>query len=424
VLRVTGAVLTGSSIGRVPPGAGTPPLVRDTLARLAALRLDTDGTEPRNLALDLYRNPAHRRTSHTLHGLRLLGVPFAKHAAGPDFVAGTGLSRLQERWSYLWTPASEGQLAELSLLGSTLPEAVAAKFDRLLADAGADGRTPGSPQACALLVQGAVAGLHDQIAPALALLRRALAAEPSFTAAVTAAGSLAMLNEGREPLEARRLTGLPDLLAAAYSRALFLLAELQGDEEEPGAVATALSRLRELLASPAGADLDPEPFWVRVEELQRGHDRPMVRGAAAGLASTAGRLPLADLTSAVAGHLGSSIPAADAVAFLQGLLSTARETVWQGAGLVEELDQRLAGWAEATFLRTLPDLRLAFSVLTPRETDRVAEIVADLHGGARPDVGVRHDIDEQTVTANLALSQLVAEALNRDGLGTWIGAAQ
>jgi hypothetical protein len=422
VRGVTNAVLTGRRVGRVPPGAGTPPLVRDTLARLAALRLDTDAVGPRNVALDLYRNPAHRHTSRTLHGLRLLGVPFAEHVAGPDFVRGTGLSRLQERWTYLWTPASEGHLAEVSLFGSTLPEAVAARFAQLLATASTDDRVPSSPEACSLLAQGAVVGLHDQIDPAIALLRDALAAEPSFVAAVTTMGSLALLEEGREPLEARRLTGLVDLLATAYSRALFLCAELQGDEEPPAAVAIALARLRELLASPAGTSLDPEPFWARVEELRRGHDRPLVRGAAAGLASTASRLSLEDLTRDVAGHLGSSIPAQDAVAFIQGLFATAREAVWQATGLVEELDRRLTGWAEPTFLRALPNLRLAFADLTPRETDRVAEIVAALHGGIRPDVGVRHDVDEQTVAANLALSQMVAEALERDGLGAWIGA--
>jgi Family of unknown function (DUF5682) len=421
VRGVTNAVLTGRRVGRVPPGAGTPPLVRDTLARLAALRLDTDAVEPRNVALDLYRNPAHRLTSRTLHGLRLLGVPFAEHVAGPDFVRGTGLSRLQERWTYLWTPASEGHLAEVSLFGSSLPEAIEARFAQLLATASTDDRVPSSTEACSLLAQGAVVGLQDQIDPAIALLSDALAAEPSFVAAVTTTGSLALLEEGREPLEARRLTGLVDLLATAYSRALFLCAELQGDEELPADVATALARLRELLASPAGTSLDPEPFWARVEQLRRGHDRPLVRGAAAGLASTAGRLSLDALTRDVAGHLGSSIPAQDAAAFIQGLFATAREAVWQASGLVEELDRRLTGWAEPTFLRALPDLRLAFADLTPRETDRVAEIVAAVHGGVRPDVGVSHDVDEQTMAANLALSQMVAEVLERDGLGAWIG---
>src|SRR5262249_3397926 len=157
----------------------------------------------------------------------------------------------------------------------------------------------------------------------------ALAAEASFVAAVTACGLLALLAEGREPLEAHQLSGLGELLATAYARSLFLCAELQADEEPPAEVASALARLRELLASLAGVELDPEPFRARVEDLRRGHERPLVRGAAAGLASTAGRLSLEDLTRDVAGHLASSIPAEEAVAFVQGLFATARETVWQ-----------------------------------------------------------------------------------------------
>jgi len=86
------------------------------------------------------------------------------------------------------------------------------------------------------------------------------------------------------------------------------------------------------------------------------------------------------------------------------------------------MHSQAAGWDESTFLRALPDLRLAFADLTPRETDRVAESVAALHGGVWPDVGVRHDVDEQTVAANLALSQMGADVLERDGLGAWIGA--
>jgi hypothetical protein len=180
VRSVTRQVLTGRRIGRVPPGAGTPPLVRDTLVRLAALRLDTNSVEPRNISLDLYRNPAHRRTSRTLQGLRMLGVPFADHVAGPDFVRGVGLSRLQERWTYLWTPATEGHLAEISLLGSTLPEAAEARFTQLLAAAAADGRVPSSPEACSLLAQGAVVGLHEQLTPAVGQVSECCAGRRAF----------------------------------------------------------------------------------------------------------------------------------------------------------------------------------------------------------------------------------------------------
>jgi hypothetical protein len=419
VRHTTSLVLTGDRVGVVPPGAGTPALVRDTLERLRLLRLDTDATEPKNLTLDLYRNPAHRRTSRALHGLRLLGVPFADHVAGPDFVRGSGLARLQERWSYLWSPVTEGVLAERSLLGSTLPEAVQSRFGKLLEEATGEGRVPGSVEAASLLAQGAVVGLHDRLDPVVAIVREALAAETSFVSAVAATGSLALLEEGREPLEATRLTSLPELVAAGYARCLYLAADLHGDEQPADDVATSLSRLRELLASPSGAALDAEPYWERIEHLRRHHDKTLVRGAASGLASTAGRLSLEDLARDIAGHLASSMPPAEAAGFVRGLFATARETVWQASGLVEQLDGRLTGWDQSTFLTALPDLRLAFADLTPRETDRVAELVAALHGGRRPDVAVRRDIDEHTIAVHAAASQLVVEALERDGLAGW-----
>lgn len=420
VARATRHVLTGDRVGRVPPGAGTPPLVRDTLARLAEQRLETDGTEPRTVALDLYRNAAHRRTSRLLHGLLLLGVPFAQRDAGPDFVRGTGLARLQERWTYLWSPPTEGRLAEVSLLGSTLAEAVEARFAALVAESTTDGAAPSSGAAVALLAHAAVVGLHDRAAPVVGLVRDALAAEASFADAAHATGALALLADGREAVESARLAGLPALVAHAYARCLYLGAELQGDEEEPERVAGALAGLRELLASPAGAELGADPFWDLVTRLHERHDAPLVRGAAAGLATAAGRLPAAELERAVTGYLSGTVAADAAVAFVRGLLSTARETVWQGSGVVGALDARLVDWDQRMFLAMLPELRLAFAGLTPRETDRVAHAVAELHGGERPDVAVRHDVDARTVQAFAELSRELGDVLVRDGLGAWV----
>lgn len=425
VRRVTTQVLTGDRIGRVPPGAGTPPLVRDTVQRLRDHKIAVDGHEASTVSLDLYRSPAHRRTSRVLHGLRLLGVPFAQHVGGPDFVGGTGLARVREQWECLWSPASEGALVEASHLGSTLPEAVATAYGRRLAAATDDGRVPSSVEAASLLAHAAVLGLHPRARAVVRLVRDALAAEPAFPDAVAATGGLALLVEGREPLEAGRLSDLPDLVAAGYARSLYLARGLRGEECPPPEAATGLSRLRELLASPAGARLDAEPFWEVVDELRRRHEVAFVRGAAGGLASSAGRLSDDDLARDVAGHLAGTSTAVDAVGFLSGLLATAREAVWQQAGVVPALDDRLAAWDDATFLAHLPELRLAFASLTPRETDRVAALVArhrGLDGGQGLGPLLQRGLADDQVTAHLHAAAAVADLLRADGLGEWLGA--
>ncbi|KAB2808934.1 hypothetical protein F9L07_17840 [Pimelobacter simplex] len=420
IVHTTAArVLTGHRVGAVPPGAGMPPLVADTLARLRGQRLRVDDDERQLAALDLYRRAGHRATSRLLHGLALLGVPFAVRVAGPDFLAGTGLGRLQERWDYQWTPATEGVLAETSVLGSTLPEAVAARFDDLLTaqEEAAEGRS--AEAAVRLLAQACLLGLHGRTGRVTGLVREGIGTDASFEAVADAVGILALLAEAREPLEARHLDELPELVRLAYARAIYLGRELRDGEAEPRAVARALARLRELLVSDVGADLDSDLYWAMVERLRTDHDGALVRGAAAGLLHVAGRLDAADLGGAVTGHLDGTVGASEAVAFVTGLMLTAREAAWQGSALLDGLDERLRAWDDATFVRHLPDLRLAFASLTPLETDRVAAAVAGRHGLGTLATPARRDVDADDVQALLAVAGEVAVLLERDGLSAW-----
>ena len=71
------------------------------------------------------------------------------------------------------------------------------------------------------------------------------------------------------------------------------------------------------------------------------------------------------------------------MAFLRGLLQTAREAAWQQPALLGVLDKLLREWDEEAFVASLPELRLAFAEMTPKETDRIAA------GGGRPFTALR-----------------------------------
>lgn len=413
--------LTGDAIGGVPPGAGTPPLVGDVLARLRRQRLRVDEAERKAVGLDIYRRPAHRVTSRLLHGLALLGVPFAARTAGPDFVTGTGLGRLRERWEYLWTPATEGALVEASVLGSTLAAAVNAKFELLLAAQAESTSRQGASGAVALVTHACLLGLHHHVTRTLDLVRARIGVDASFPGVVAAATAIGVLWEAREPLEARQVDELPALLRTAYERAIYLGSGLRGSEADPADAAQALVQLRELLVGDAGSRLDEELYWRMCDGLLAGHEDPLVRGAATGLVYSAGRIDSAGLARAVGGHLSGTARPRDAVGFLRGLLMTAREVAWQERELLARIDARLSQWDAPTFIAHLPELRLAFAGMTPVETDRIARAVAGLRGG--DDIGpmYRRDVDERSVRRNLEVSQAVAALLARDGLAEWGG---
>lgn len=422
-LRISAACrrsLTGDAIGTLPPGTGTPPLVQDVFDRLHRQRLKVDSPARQTTSLDIYRSPAHRETSRVLHGLSLLGVPFALKVAGPDFVRGSGLGRLHERWEYKWSPLTEGALVEASVFGSTLPAAVLAKFSGVVADHRESSQRSDALVAVSLLSQACVLGLQTQVPATLDLVEATIAEDASFTNVATATARLALLWEAREPLEARLVDELPALLRTAYGRVIYLGRELQGGRAgESMEIVKALVTLRELLAAQTGAQLDGELYWQLIARIHGEYDVPVVRGAATGLLYSAGRLDSAELAGQVAGHLAGGVAPADAVGFLTGLLATAREAAWQESELLAGLDRRLAGWDAETFVAHLPELRLAFADLTPRETDQVASAVAKLHG--RDDLGslTERTVCAQEVQRNLEAAAEVAALLDRDGLAAW-----
>ena len=419
-------ILTGVVTGSVPPGAPKPPLLKDFEYRARRQRLRIDDAEPRRAQLDIYRRTEHRVTSRLFHGLTLLGVPFGIRTAGPDFVAGVGLDRLQEHWEYSFTAATEAALVEAAVYGVTVPLAVADRFraqrDSLVAGAQArDARA-----AASLLARGCVLGLHDHLPRVLNTLRAAIAQDPAFDSVALATGSIGLLWESREPLEARDIDELPAVLQAAYERAIYLGGALRGTPAEGEAqggsgnsTLQALARLRELLVSQAGAALDAALFWQMVRGLAGAHDDPLIRGAAVGLLYSAGVVDAQALTQALQGQFVGAREPGKAVAFLRGLLHTARDAAWQQPLLLHALNELLAQWNEPVFVAVLPELRLAFAAMTPKETDRIAESVAGLHGEKNLGSLVNYDVGEQQLTANLALSRTLLDVLGADGLADW-----
>ncbi|MBM7129946.1 DUF5682 family protein [Dyella mobilis] len=422
VLAIARQAFTGASIGTVPPGAGTPPLVKDVMWRLRKQKLKIDNIERQKTTLDIYRNPAHRMTSRLLHGLTFLGIPFAQRIAGPDFIHGQGLNRLQEKWDYCHTAATEGALVEASVHGATLPLAVAHLFEKKLDAFRAGGALATARAGAALLTQAFVLGLHDHLPAALATLRTSIGHDAEFESVTAAAAAVSLLAQAREPLEALDAGELGVLLNTAYERATFLGEDLSVPADDPAKVVRALMRWREILVSAAGAQLDASLYWAMLERIQSTHPVPIMQGAATGLRYSAGYLGADALQSGIVGHLRGHAKPQDAAAFMRGLLQTAREVAWQQPELLDALDELLAQWDDDAFTAVLPELRLAFAEMTPRETDRIARVVAQRHGEDQLGTLVIREHSAADVQYHLELSKVLNGILHEDHLAEWGGA--
>ncbi|HNB73692.1 MAG TPA: DUF5682 family protein, partial [Acidobacteriota bacterium] len=424
LLETVQKLLTGDQIGDLPPTVGVPPLVEDFRCEATSLRLKIGDSTPKSINLDVYRKKTHRRASRFFHRLKFLQVFFARLTAGPDFARGTGLERLQEQWEYQWTPLVETKLVEQSLFGTTVEEAALNLLVKTISDLETEGKSRSAIQAVRLLVAACQMGLHRSVSRLLALISENIHQDPDFSSLVEALEQLLLLWQSREPLEAHHLTVLPEFSQAAFHKACFLIPELAGCPAEMATnVVESLASLREMISSTPDQILDETLFYSALEPIPLKPDgNPLVCGGVVGILFSAGKISESAVLHFVRGFLeGASASTSDQIGFLQGLLKTCREAAWNLSGLLALLDEYLTAWSEDDFLRILPELRLSFADLTPRETDRVAEMVAHLHGQPQLNLPDTRTLSEEALRFGLHLNQLILESLHHDGLAEKFG---
>ncbi len=412
-------LLAGDRVGNVPAEAGQPPIVHDFRNTALRLKLKLDKLDETQSTLDLYRKAAHREISRLFHRLAFLDVPFATFVRGPDFVAGENLERIQEVWTYHWSPQTESSLIERSLYGLTIEEAASGLLLERFREAEQQGQGRSAAMATQLVLHACRMGLHRHTQDLLARVGGLLAEDSALDSLVTAMENLLILEVSREPLEAHHLAGLRELATTAYHRACFVIPSLvnTAPEEE----ARMLDALNGLFQAVRSLGDGPELQQLRSDALRAlaatSGGSAALRGGAVGLLYGDGKMIEEDLVGHLRGHLHSSREdGADGPNFLRGLLKTARSLLWQAAGVLASIHEVVESWDEERFVKLLPLVRLALADLTPRETDLVAKRVAALLGAESLKIASLPDIDSGQMLRALEINRLLRAALAADGL--------
>jgi hypothetical protein len=439
-------VFGGRSLGDVPPGSASPPLVRDVRERVRAVRLVIDDSVPRTTRLDARRTASHRAKRQVLALLDFVGAGFGQLVSGPDHVAGRGLGLITEEWQYCWTPLVEARLVEMVHLGATLDAVAVARLyeaEARLAGTGsgaAGGAGAGTGAGAAtvdalaqLVAQTLVIGMGAHLPRIVSLLRTTLDTDRDLGSVVSGARRLLGLWHARVELGAEEhARELLDLVSQALATAAYLVSDLGRTraEDEDAAIGTLID-LRSLLRDAAAAgDGDQggtgaENRTAVVRELARLRDdrstAPAVAGALLALGFTDGEVPDDVLVIRVRGALTAGADPGTAVRFLGGVMRAAPDLILHTPEMFDAVDDALRALQGDAFLAVLPDLRRAFTWLRPTETHRLAKRVAERTGARVDQVDVRVALSEEDLAAGLALDQELAAVLERDGLAHWVG---
>jgi len=419
VLALARKRLAGERVGNVPAEARQPPIVNDFRNTAQRLKLKLDTLDETESVLDLYRKTSHRDVSRLFHRLAFIEVPFASFVRGPDFVAGENLERIQEVWTYHWSPQTESALIERSLYGSTIEEAANNLLLERFAEAEKQGQGRSASTATQLVLHACRMGLHRHTQELLARVAGLIADDPALDSLVSAMENLLVLEVSREPLEAHHLSGLRELATTAYHRACYVIPSLAVTPlEDEAKMLDALNGLFQAVRSLGdGPDLQQLRTDALLALAATSGGSSAIRGGSVGLLYADGRITEADLVTYLHGHLHSTREGGeDGPNFLRGLLKSARSALWLVPEVLVKIHEVLHTWDDDRFVKLLPLLRLALADLTPRETDRVAKRVAAMLGAESLNVATLPDLGAGEMLRAVEVNRLVRAVLAADGL--------
>ncbi len=417
--------LRGSSIGDVPASAGSPPIVEDARSRARSLRIDVSDGSRRRRRLDIRRKPSHLAASRFFHAMTLAESTFAERQLGPDFINGVHTDRLFEEWTYAWSPTVEGRLIEIAVLGDSVTDACLGLLQKRKAEMQAAGHARDIVGMTDLFVQGVLAGLDDALSPFLAELAADIQSHGDFSAVAHTLRRLHHIANASGPLRVSAGLALDVVRQASYRRLIYLCDDLPKTPEE--AVQDRIEALRlmmELLRAPGAEEFDRSVFDEAVSRVADARPPPEILGSVLAISVQAGLKQPADVCSALAGSFAGTVDdEKDRLGVLRGLLFTTPEILWRSDAVLAEADRLLCGLSDDEFLALLPHVRLAFTALNPRETDRVAASLARIHGGQAGEFTEQHhSISEQDLERGVTLERALKGSLSADGLESWLEA--
>src|SRR5262245_511669 len=345
----------GEALGEVPEETPTIPLQRDLEAKQKSLRLKPT-TEIKTLELDL-RNDTDRARSRLLRQLLILRIDWGS----PQKAIG-GKGTFHEHWKLQWNVEFPVRLIEASVWGNTMEDAAGALL-RKRGDEAAD-----LPALTVLLDQAILAGLPDAIAHLLARVRAQSAVTADIGAMMRSLPALARVARYGDVRGTAAADVMP-VIDTLLQRAVIGLPGAVSSLDDPAAE-TMVEAIGEATASVGLLDRpDMRDDWQQImrtlADLEGCHG--LVRGVACRLLVEQQVIGEAELRRRARLALSPANPAAEAAAWVQGLVRGSGMVLLHQDGLWAALDEWLVDLPADVFTELLPLLRRAFSDFQPPE---------------------------------------------------------
>lgn len=369
-MRTLKRELTGNKLGRLNESAKLPPLCNDFEKLCHAYRLDIHTSTKKELTLSVFSTKRHREISCFFYRMVFLDTNFAIRRKGANLRLRKDRNLIREAWEYKYNPGVMSALVEASVYGGTIKEACGRLVEKKFFE------ETNAKRVSELVIQMFEMGLDFRSQAVADRLLSVIQADSDFFALAGTFTNLTMLIDLTE-LYGNDMKLIP-IREVLVTKLLSLLIHMTGIKDDD------VTKMLEALKAIYGVLLDrryEEDKIYYIDVLNKMVDvsdiQPALLGACQGLLYAYGELGKTGLAAAMKGYLmGSGERALHAAEYIRGIFYMARDILFVDDSVLNMLDEFVADTDYDTFIRLLPQLRLAFSYFTPAEIDRLAGRIA------------------------------------------------
>lgn len=387
-MRILRKRMTGNGVGELCPQADVPPIIHDFQAQCRKFGLKAASTLESEATLSIFSNKKHRQESMFFHRTNFLKAGFSRKIKGPNLQLKKDRNLMREIWKYKWNAQVNAALIDVSVYGATIEECASGLVKEELK------KDLSARDSALLLTQVFEMGLREQLGPVYDRVQELMLQDTDFYSLADGVKSLMMMEE----LAGLYGSGLkPGRLIHLGCRKLVTLlpSMVRIKDEDLGRCMNALKLLYQLTGREGDSfGTEREGFFDALDRMCRdGQIHPGLNGCIHGILYGSGRETAREVEQTCRGYLGGTGEQLFCtVQFFKGLFFTARDLVFIGEEFLKMLDEFYGSVSEDEFMELLPELRMAFTYFTPRETDKIAAMAAGLHGKEKHDIMNRGEI--------------------------------
>ena len=357
----------GEAMGEVPPETPTVPLQRDLELRQKRLRLKPSPVlETPDYDL---RKDTDRARSQLLHQLRLLGIEWGK----PQRVYGSSNSTFHERWQLQWQVEFAVDLIEKNIWGNTVELAATGYVEHLAATA------KDLPTLTDLLDRAILAELHAAVDHLLERVQTLAAISADMRHLMDALPPLAHIARYGN-VRGTRAEQIMPVIAAIFERVVIGLPNACSslDDDAATSMVASIDHAQESIDLLNDQTQRDEWHTVLAQLIDRDGVHGLVRGRCCRLLLEHQTITEDELQILARRALSPALPAAQAAAWVEGVLHGSGLLLIHQDGLWLALDAWLSDLDAATFVALLPLVRRAFAEFQPPERRAMGDKVKHL----------------------------------------------